>query len=99
MAILVDPSQSVSFNTCTKHTDNQRRNQQTHPEPQRDADLISEVCTQHIKAGMSEVQNAHHREDKRKAGGEHKQQQSSHKPVDYVNEDEFHWSPKGLIKT
>jgi hypothetical protein len=43
--------------------------------------LIREVSTQHVEAGMREVQDAHHTENQRQSRRQHKQQQSVGKTI------------------
>lgn len=52
------------------------------PEADVEADRVGEICSQHVGAGMGEVQHAHHAEDERETARQHEQQHAVDEAVE-----------------
>ena len=74
MAEPVHSPQSEALDERAERADEQRRDDEPRPETDVPRDFEAEISAEHIKAGMGEVQNAHHAEDQRQAARHHEQQ-------------------------
>ena len=67
----------------------QRCDDQRRPEAHIFADLIGEVGAQHEKAGVGEIEDAHHAEDQRQPARQHEQQHAVEEPVEQGEHQDF----------
>src|SRR5271163_987746 len=74
MAEPVHSPQSKALDERAQRADEQRGDEEPRPEPDMPGNFEAEISAEHIEAGMSEVQNAHHAEDQREAARHHEQQ-------------------------
>ena len=82
MTEAVHGPKAVAFNKGADHADEDRRHDERRPEPDKGANLIGEIRPQHKKAGMGEIEHAHHRENQREPAGQHEQQHAVEHPVE-----------------
>ncbi len=66
--------------------------------PNQRRDLEAEESTEHVEAGMGEIQHAEHAEDHRQAGSHQEQQHAEQNAVQRGYDDEFeHEGPRDLF--
>jgi len=75
MAELVHPAQGIALKRSAQHKHQQRSQHQRWPEAHHPGDGEREIGTQHVEAGVCEVEHAHHAEDQREAGTQHEKQE------------------------
>src|ERR1700734_1876096 len=85
-------TQAVALYEGAEHANNQRRRDQTGPEAETAAYLITEISAEHVEAGVRKIQHAHHAEDQRQPARHHEQQHAKQHAVQEREADEFEHS-------
>ena len=89
VTVPVYPAQRVHLDDRAQGPAQDRGDHQRGPEADEPAQREGEVGSQHVHAGMGEVEDAHHREDEREAARQHEQQHAVDEAVEQRDEQDF----------
>ena len=81
VAVAMDAPQPPHFDGSTNQSAEQGSHDQRRPEADIGADGVGEVGAEHIRAGVGEVEHAHHAEDECEPARQHEQQHAVNEAI------------------
>ena len=90
MPKLVNPAQAKPLKQRAERTHHQRRQHQRRPEPDPARQRVAHISAQHVKAGMGEVEHAHHAEDQGQPRTQHEKQQAIADAIERRDDEKLH---------